>query len=90
MGSCCGSDVSSSCVSDDDDDEGGMMRRSDVSDCGGGEFEDGLSRYRVVMLGAGSVGKSALVEQFMTSEYINTYDASLGGLLLLLLLIAAD
>jgi hypothetical protein len=24
------------------------------------------------------VGKTALVSQFMTSEYINTYDASLG------------
>jgi len=37
-------------------------------------------RYRVVLLGLGGVGKSALVRQFMTSEYINTYDASLGEL----------
>ncbi|XP_037918216.1 uncharacterized protein LOC119656024 isoform X3 [Hermetia illucens] len=34
-------------------------------------------RYRVVMLGEASVGKTALVSQFMTSEYMHTYDASL-------------
>lgn len=28
--------------------------------------------------GAAGVGKTALVSQFMTSEYMNTYDASLG------------
>lgn len=36
------------------------------------------NRYRVVMLGEASVGKTALVSQFMTSEYMHTYDASLG------------
>lgn len=30
------------------------------------------------MLGEASVGKTALVSQFMTSEYMHTYDASLG------------
>ena len=30
------------------------------------------------MLGDASVGKTALVSQFMTSEYMHTYDASLG------------
>ncbi|XP_057379954.1 pneumococcal serine-rich repeat protein-like [Daphnia carinata] len=35
------------------------------------------TKYRVVMLGAAGVGKTALVSQFMTSEYMNTYDASL-------------
>lgn len=35
-------------------------------------------RHRVVMLGDASVGKTALVSQFMTSEYMHTYDASLG------------
>uniref|UniRef100_A0A1B0C919 Uncharacterized protein n=2 Tax=Lutzomyia longipalpis TaxID=7200 RepID=A0A1B0C919_LUTLO len=34
-------------------------------------------RYRVVMLGDAGVGKTALVSQFMTSEYMHTYDASL-------------
>ncbi|XP_026470246.1 GTP-binding protein Rit2-like [Ctenocephalides felis] len=34
-------------------------------------------KYRVVMLGDSGVGKTALVSQFMTSEYMNTYDASL-------------
>ncbi|XP_073847375.1 rad, Gem/Kir family member 2 isoform X1 [Musca autumnalis] len=34
-------------------------------------------RYRVVMLGDAGVGKTALVNQFMTSEYMHTYDASL-------------
>ncbi|XP_055373146.1 uncharacterized protein LOC129606700 isoform X3 [Condylostylus longicornis] len=35
-------------------------------------------RYRIVMLGDSGVGKTALVSQFMTSEYMHTYDASLG------------
>uniref|UniRef100_W8C1L6 GTP-binding protein REM 1 n=1 Tax=Ceratitis capitata TaxID=7213 RepID=W8C1L6_CERCA len=34
-------------------------------------------RYRIVMLGDSGVGKTALVNQFMTSEYMHTYDASL-------------
>lgn len=34
--------------------------------------------YRVVLFGDSGVGKTALVSQFMTSEYIHTYDASLG------------
>lgn len=37
-----------------------------------------VPKYRVVLLGDSGVGKTALVSQFMTSEYINTYDASLG------------
>jgi Rad/Gem-related GTP binding protein 1 len=37
-----------------------------------------IPKYRVVLLGESGVGKTALVSQFMTSEYINTYDASLG------------
>lgn len=37
-------------------------------------------RYRVVMMGDAGVGKTALVSQFMTSEYMHTYDASLGKL----------
>lgn len=41
------------------------------------EMEE-ISKYRVVLLGDSGVGKTALVSQFMTSEYINTYDASLG------------
>ncbi|XP_071549910.1 uncharacterized protein [Panulirus ornatus] len=36
-----------------------------------------IAKYRVVLLGESGVGKSSLVNQFMTSEYINTYDASL-------------
>lgn len=43
------------------------------------EMEE-VSKYRVVLLGDSGVGKTALVSQFMTSEYINTYDASLGKL----------
>lgn len=41
------------------------------------EDED-VTKYRVVLLGDSGVGKTALVNQFMTSEYMNTYDASLG------------
>ncbi|XP_071447847.1 uncharacterized protein [Hetaerina americana] len=33
--------------------------------------------YRVVMLGSSGVGKSSLVSQFMTSEYMHAYDTSL-------------
>ncbi|XP_014241383.1 GTP-binding protein REM 1 [Cimex lectularius] len=36
-----------------------------------------IPKYRVVLLGESGVGKTALVSQFMTSEYMNTYDASL-------------
>lgn len=38
-----------------------------------------ITKYRVVLLGDAGVGKTALVSQFMTSEYMNTYDASLGN-----------
>ncbi|XP_049543128.1 arf-GAP with ANK repeat and PH domain-containing protein cnt-2-like [Anopheles darlingi] len=41
------------------------------------ESEPIPTRYRVVMLGDSGVGKTALVSQFMTSEYMHTYDASL-------------
>ncbi|CAH1392709.1 unnamed protein product [Nezara viridula] len=36
-----------------------------------------IAKYRIVLLGESGVGKTALVSQFMTSEYMNTYDASL-------------
>lgn len=39
-----------------------------------------LHRYRVVLFGDAGTGKTALVSQFMTSEYMHTYDASLGKL----------
>lgn len=48
-----------------------------------------VSKYRVVLLGDSGVGKTALVSQFMTSEYINTYDASLGKQFLLGKLVVA-
>jgi len=35
--------------------------------------------FRVLMLGASGVGKTALTAQFMTSEYLNAYEASLGN-----------
>ncbi|XP_014227143.1 uncharacterized protein LOC106652602 [Trichogramma pretiosum] len=37
----------------------------------------GPAPYRVLMLGASSVGKSSLVSQFMTSEYLHAYDTSI-------------
>ena len=37
-----------------------------------------LASLQVVLLGESGVGKTALVSQFMTSEYMNTYDISLG------------
>ncbi|XP_023246816.1 uncharacterized protein LOC106639394 [Copidosoma floridanum] len=36
----------------------------------------GPAPYRVLMLGASAVGKSSLVSQFMTSEYLHAYDTS--------------
>lgn len=33
---------------------------------------------RVLMLGGDKVGKSSLVSQFMTSEYLHAYDTSIG------------
>ncbi|KAK3930391.1 Ras-related protein Rab-25 [Frankliniella fusca] len=39
--------------------------------------EEQISKFRVVLLGESGVGKTALMSQFMTSEYIHTYDASL-------------
>ncbi|XP_041448904.1 flocculation protein FLO11 isoform X2 [Drosophila obscura] len=37
----------------------------------------GNGPYRVLMLGGPSVGKSSLVSQFMTSEYLHAYDTSI-------------
>ncbi|CAD1472088.1 unnamed protein product, partial [Heterotrigona itama] len=37
----------------------------------------GPTPYRVLMLGAAAVGKSSLVSQFMTSEYLHAYDTSI-------------
>ncbi|KAJ8672519.1 hypothetical protein QAD02_003778 [Eretmocerus hayati] len=50
--------------------------RSVAADSTESEPEE-VTKYRVVLLGDSGVGKSALVSQFMTSEYMNTYDASL-------------
>jgi len=74
-GSCCGSDVSSSCVDSEDDDQDDQDQQQHQIPP---YHQSNKGYYRVVLLGAAKVGKSALVEQFMTSEYINTYDASLG------------
>ncbi|KAL3190889.1 hypothetical protein MRX96_019136 [Rhipicephalus microplus] len=35
-----------------------------------------LARYRILVLGAREVGKTSLINQFMTSEYIYAYDSS--------------
>ena len=40
--------------------------------------EEECERFRICFLGSNRVGKTALVNQFLTSEYMNTYDASLG------------
>ncbi|CAL4096211.1 unnamed protein product, partial [Meganyctiphanes norvegica] len=55
--------------------------RSPFNDlCEGSSFlysEGSVPKYRVVLLGQSGVGKTSLVTQFMTSDYINTYDTSL-------------
>ena len=38
-----------------------------------------LPRFRVCLMGESQVGKTALVSQFQTSDFLNTYDASLGN-----------
>ena len=38
-----------------------------------------LGRFRVCLMGESQVGKTALVSQFQTSDFLNTYDASLGN-----------
>ncbi|XP_021943902.1 GTP-binding protein GEM [Folsomia candida] len=70
------SPISSSCCNSNNSME---SIYSEISDTTSGDFFFGSeeNRYRVVMLGHSGVGKSALVNQFMTSEYISTYDASL-------------
>ncbi|CAN7983888.1 unnamed protein product [Ixodes hexagonus] len=40
--------------------------------------DSALARYRVLVLGASQVGKTSLTNQFMTSEYICSYDSSVG------------
>ena len=40
--------------------------------------ENTVEKIRVCMMGDNGVGKTALVSQFLTSDYIDTYDASLG------------
>ena len=56
-----------------------------VSNCSPAETDVGgqeeqYPKYRVCLLGHQTVGKSSLVTQFLTSDYMNTYDASLGEL----------
>ncbi len=40
--------------------------------------EEAPIKFRVCMLGHTGTGKTCLVNQFLTSEYMNAYDASLG------------
>ena len=39
-----------------------------------------IPKYRVCIIGAAAVGKTSLVSQCLTSDFMNTYDASLGEL----------
>ena len=50
----------------------------DTEDGNNDEEEEESERFRICILGSNRVGKTALVNQFLTSEYMNTYDASLG------------
>ena len=40
--------------------------------------ESSVQKHRVCIMGDSDVGKTALVNQFLSSEYMNTYDSSLG------------
>ncbi|XP_076239423.1 uncharacterized protein LOC143182353 [Calliopsis andreniformis] len=57
--------------------DGSCCSGQGVADSTESEEIEEIPKYRVVMLGDSGVGKTALVSQFMTSEYMNTYDASL-------------
>ena len=50
----------------------------DDHEVGPDEIDEEAQKHRVCLLGTNDVGKTALVNQFLTSEYMNTYDASLG------------
>ena len=49
------------------------VHRSVSRDSGGGLA--GCPVYRVVMLGGGGVGKSAICSQFLSSDHVNTYES---------------
>ncbi|KAL1397060.1 hypothetical protein pipiens_001232 [Culex pipiens pipiens] len=59
----------------DGDGEGGDGK--DGKEKGGKDGKDKQNAYKVAMLGASGVGKTALTYQFTTSEYICAYDLSL-------------
>lgn len=44
----------------------------------GSESSEADSSYRVVLLGSAGVGRTALSQQFLTSEYIGAFDTSMG------------
>lgn len=41
-------------------------------------FTEHTKSYRILMMGAQGVGKTALTQQFMTSEYLGGFDTSVG------------
>ena len=49
------------------------------------EAEPESPRFRVCLMGESQVGKTSLVSQFLSSEFLNTYDASLGNDILVVL-----
>ena len=42
--------------------------------------QQGNTRYKVLMSGTTGVGKTALTNQFLTSEYLNAYDSLSSGM----------
>lgn len=54
------------------------MSLSAANSCASSHSGHDIVKYRVVILGGSEVGKTALTTQFLTSEYMNAYDSSLG------------
>ena len=50
------------------------LSKNDGGEIGSPEEVNVIKQFRVALLGASEVGKSALTSQFLSSDHMNTYD----------------